>query len=129
MKRIKSKDTLIELSLRKLLWAHGYRYRKNYNKIYGKPDICFPSYKIAIFCDSSFWHGREFEQIKCKRLKQNRSYWIEKVEKNIKRDLSVNNYLVDNGWIVLRFWDIEIMDKEEYCLNQIIDSIKLRKLK
>ena len=57
MKHIKSKDTKIEVILRKALWKKGYRYRKNYNKLLGKPDIVLPKYKIVIFCDSEFFHG------------------------------------------------------------------------
>ncbi len=58
MRNIKSKDTKVELILRKALWNKGHRYRKNYTKVKGKPDICFPKIKLALFCDSDFWHGK-----------------------------------------------------------------------
>ena len=82
MKRIRCKDTLIEITLRKLLWKNGYRYRKNVKKILGCPDIAFISHKIAIFCDSEFWHGYNWEERK-KDFKSNRDFWISKIEKNI----------------------------------------------
>ena len=61
MKNIRSKDTSIELKLRKELWRRGYRYRKNYTELPGKPDIVLTKYKIAIFCDSEFFHGKDWE--------------------------------------------------------------------
>lgn len=64
MKNIRSKDTSIELKLRKELWRRGYRYRKNYTELPGKPDIVLTKYKIAIFCDSEFFHGKDWEVLK-----------------------------------------------------------------
>lgn len=83
MQAIRGKDTTIEMMLRKKLWEKGYRYRKNYNKIVGKPDIVFPKYKIAIFCDSTFWHGYNWEEKK-KRIGTNREYWIKKIEATLR---------------------------------------------
>ena len=57
MSHIKGKDTSIEVLLRKALWHKGIRYRKNYKKLPGTPDIAITKYKIAIFCDSEFFHG------------------------------------------------------------------------
>ena len=64
MKRIKSQNTSIELKLRKALWHKGYRYRKNFNQLPGKPDIVLTKYKIAIFCDSEFFHGKDWDKLK-----------------------------------------------------------------
>ena len=103
MKAIKGKDTKIEILLRKALWKKGYRYRKNYNKLIGKPDIVLLKYKIVIFCDSEFWHGKDWE-VKKHNIKTNSEFWINKIEGNIKRDQVVNQKLQDEGWTVLRFW-------------------------
>ena len=84
MKAIKSKDTCIEKILRKALWSKGYRYRKNYSKLPRKPDIVFVREKIAVFCDSEFWHGKDWDRENCK-IKSNREYWIKKIERNIQR--------------------------------------------
>ena len=66
MQAIKSKNTKIEVTLRKELWERGYRYRINYNKLPGNPDIVFISKKIAIFCDGEFWHGYNWDENKKK---------------------------------------------------------------
>ena len=94
MQRIKSKDTSIELLLRKELWRRGYRYRKNYSKLPGKPDIALTKYKIAIFCDSEFFHGKDWEVLK-PRLERgdNADYWVTKIARNRNRDEEINKKL------------------------------------
>ena len=62
MSRVRSKDSKIEVRLRKALWHKGYRYRKNYNKLPGKPDIAITKHKIAVFCDSEFFHGKDWDE-------------------------------------------------------------------
>ena len=123
MKAIKGKDTKIELLLRKALWAKGYRYRKNYNKLVGKPDIVLIKYKIVIFCDSEFWHGKDWE-IRKESIKTNREYWIKKIERNMKRDKKVSEELKAEGWKVIRFWGKDILKKTEYCIQEIENHIK-----
>ncbi|MCZ2845961.1 MAG: very short patch repair endonuclease [Candidatus Bathyarchaeota archaeon] len=118
MRRIKSKDTSIEVKLRKELWHRGHRYRKNCKKIFGKPDICFIGKKIAIFCDSEFWHGKYLSEGKY-IPKTNAEYWIPKITRNIERDKEVNTALKKDGWIVLRFWQKEIEKDMENCILKI----------
>ena len=82
MKNIKSKDTKIEVVLRKELWHRGYRYRKNYNELPGKPDIVLTKQKIVIFCDSEFFHGKDWEVLKPRLEKgNNANYWLKKIER------------------------------------------------
>ncbi len=126
MQAIKGKDTKIEIMLRKKLWEKGYRYRKNYKNLPGKPDIVFTKYKVAVFCDSEFWHGYNWEEKK-KRLGTNREFWIRKIEKNMERDKRVNEELISDGWIVLRFWEKEIKKNLDDCVKKIEESIQLRK--
>ena len=121
MQHIRSKDTSIEIKLRKALWHEGIRYRKNYKVLPGKPDIAITKYRIAIFCDSSFWHGRDFD--KKKPVDTNHEYWDSKIKKNMKRDLDVNRQLKEMGWLVLRFWDIEINKQLEMCVNTVLEGI------
>lgn len=118
MASIKGKDTKIELSLRKELTKAGVRYRKNYKGLIGKPDIYIPSSNIAIFADSEFWHGYNFEEAK-KSLKTNTSFWVKKIERNIARDKEVNQALEKMGVTVLRFYGFEI----EKNLNEVMDKI------
>ena len=84
MSRIRNKDTGIELALRKELWSRGMRYRKNVKTIEGKPDIAFIGRKVAVFCDSEFWHGYNWDERK-NDLKKNREFWIGKIERNMQR--------------------------------------------
>ncbi|WP_457747491.1 very short patch repair endonuclease [Sulfurimonas sp.] len=120
MSRIKNKDTSIELILRKALWKQGFRYRKNCKDIFGKPDICFKLKKIAIFCDSEFWHGKKF--LEGEKFKTNTEFWENKILKNIKRDREVTSKLESEGWIVLRFWGQKIKQDLNSCLNEIIKA-------
>ena len=107
MKQVKNKDSDIERILRKELWKRGVRYRKNVKDIYGKPDLAFKGRKIAVFCDSEFWHGYDWENRKSD-FKSNRDFWIPKIERNMKRDKEVNEKLNSEGWYVIRFWGKEI---------------------
>lgn len=124
MRNIRSRNTKIEILLRKALWAKGYRYRKNYSKIPGKPDIVFTQYKIAVFCDSEFFHGKDWEDLK-KRLERgsNSAFWIRKISRNRERDAEINAKLISLGWLVLRFWGKDIMKKREECIKTIEEAI------
>ena len=106
MKRVKNKGSEIEILLQKELWSRGLRYRKNVKGITGKPDIAFIGKKIAVFCDSEFWHGYDWENRK-NDFKSNTEFWIPKIERNIQRDIEVTNELEAQGWIVNRFWGKE----------------------
>ncbi len=123
MVAIKNKDSNIELTLRKILWDNGYRYRKNCSKVYGKPDIVFISKKVAVFCDSEFWHGYSWKENKDK-IHSNKDFWIKKIERNIERDEEVNKMLKKNGWTVLRFWGKEILKNPEICFRKIVDILE-----
>ncbi|MCC8086246.1 MAG: very short patch repair endonuclease, partial [Clostridium sp.] len=123
MKNIKGQDTSIELILRSALWKRGYRYRKNYKKLVGKPDIVLIKYKIAIFCDSEFWHGKDWDVLKARLDKgSNPQYWIKKITRNMERDDAVNKKLRMLGWSVVRFWGKDIVRNTDECVK-IIEEI------
>ena len=117
MRRIKAKDTKIERLLAKAMWSAGLRYRKNCKDIFGKPDFCFKSKKIAIFCDSEFWHGKKF--LEGERFKTNSDFWEEKIKRNIERDKEVNERLESEGWTVIRFLGKNIEKNTDMCLKKI----------
>lgn len=123
MSRVKNKDSKIEVLLRKELWKRGLRYRKNVKGIFGHPDIAFIGRKIAVFCDSEFWHGYDWENRK-EDIKSNREFWIAKIEKNIQRDLEVNETLKKDGWTVLRFWGKEIEKNTAACADIIQKAVE-----
>jgi len=122
MSRIKSKNTSIEVSLRKALWASGIRYRKNYSKLPGTPDIAITKHCIAVFCDGDFWHGRDWEAKK-HRIRSNRDYWVEKIDRNISRDHETDKKLCWMGWTVVRFWGTDIIKDVSNCVEDIKDLI------
>lgn len=124
MQAIKSTATKGEVRLAKALWKLGYRYRKNNKKVFGRPDLTFAKYKIAIFVDSEFFHGKDWETEQL-RIKTNREYWIPKIERNIQRDEEVNTFLISENWTILRFWSKEIEKNLEVCLAKIEGTIML----
>lgn len=126
MQAVKNKGSRLEVTLGKALWAKGLRYRKNDKTVFGKPDFTFKGMKIAIFCDSEFWHGKDWE-VRRNDHKSNQDFWIPKIERNIQRDIEVTWKLEEEGWIVLRFWGKEIIKNLENCLNIIDDAIQTRK--
>jgi DNA mismatch endonuclease Vsr len=126
MRAIKSTGSKIEEKLRKALWTKGYRYRKNFRAVYGKPDIVFVFLKIAIFCDSEFWHGYDWENRK-HDFKSNQVFWFKKIQGNIERDERVNELLRKEGWIVLRFWGNDIIKNLDDCIKTIESAIEKQK--
>lgn len=124
MRHIRSKNTEIECILRKALWKKGYRYRKHYTKIPGKPDIVLTKYKIAIFCDGEFFHGKDWEVLKPRLEKSNNSeFWISKIFGNREGDDVVNKRLLFEGWTVIRFWGDEIKKHVDECVKVVEEAI------
>ena len=121
MSAVRSKGSKIEKKLGSALWAAGVRYRKHY-PITGKPDFALPGYKIAIFCDSHFWHGYKWEERKHDH-KINKNFWYKKIERNIERDKEVNYMLTAMGWKVIRFWEHEINEDVEKCVERVKKEI------
>ena len=125
MQSIHSSDTKIEVSLRKALWHKGYRYRKNYTCLPGKPDIAITKYKIAIFCDSEFFHGKDWDTILKARLMKgkNPDYWVPKIIRNMQRDIDNERALKGKGWTVIRFWGNEIEKNLGDCVKAVEEAI------
>lgn len=118
MQAVKNKGSKIETLLQKELWHRGLRYRKNVKSIYGKPDIAFIGKKVAVFCDSEFFHGFDWGN-KQNEIKSNRDFWIPKIEKNMQRDIEVTQKLRSEGWTVLRFWGKDIKNNLQSCADKI----------
>lgn len=123
MGNIRLKRGKAETMLAKRLWHSGYRYRLNYRKLPGSPDIAITRHKVAVFVDGEFWHGQNWEEKKPK-LKSNREYWIEKIEENIARDKRNNDSLDEQGWTVIRFWEKEVLKDPDECVQKIIALIE-----
>ncbi len=122
MRAVKSAGSKIEKALARELWSMGYRYRKNDKTVFGKPDLTMKRYKLAIFVDSEFWHGKDWEKRKYDH-KSNQQFWHNKIERNIQRDIEVNEELLKSGWKVLRFWGKDITKNLRNCTDKIIEAI------
>lgn len=126
MPRLAETATLdtIEILLRKSLWHKGYRYRKNYKKLPGSPDIALTRQKVAVFCDSEFWHGKDWEDKKQRLQKGNNpDFWINKIESNMQRDHENDQKLTALGWTVIHFWGEEIKKSPDECVQVIEETI------
>lgn len=124
MQAIRSKDTKPEVLLRKALWHRGYRYRKNYKRLPGSPDIYLSKYKLCIFIDSEFFHGKEYKNL-VERLKKGKraDYWVNKINKNVQRDAENEAELHGNGYQVLRFWGNDVIKNLEICVRTVEETI------
>ncbi len=120
MSLIRSKNTKPELVFFRLLsvafHSKGYRYRKHYNSLPGRPDAVFVSRKIALFVDGDFWHGYRFD-LATTRLAE--GYWRDKIVRNMQRDRSVNRKLKKAGWTVMRFWEHDVKKHPEKIVLKI----------
>lgn len=122
MKQVKNKGSKIETMLQKELWSRGLRYRKNAKQVTGKPDIVFIGKKVAVFCDSEFWHGYDWENRK-HDFKSNQEFWIPKIERNMERDKEVNEILESEGWTIIRFWGKEIKKDVKACADIVEEAL------
>lgn len=125
MSHVKTKRNSAEVMIAKSLWHRGYRYRLNYKVLPGSPDIALTKYRIAIFIDGEFWHGKDFEQRKNK-LKNNKDYWIEKIQENIDRDLRNDKLLRQMDWYPIHFWSNDVIKYCNQCIDEIIYTIEDR---
>lgn len=120
MQAVRSKDTKPERILRLALWHRGVRYRKNWRALPGTPDIALTRQKIAIFVDGDFWHSRGHEEHPGEQIKTRPEYWRPKLTRNVERDKEVNDALLAEGWLVLRFWESDIKRDTEKCVREIM---------
>ena len=127
MQSNKSTGTKSELVLAKAMWALGLRYRKNSGSIFGKPDFSFKKYKVAVFVDGEFWHGKDWERKKAE-IKGNREFWITKIERNIRRDMEVTGRLKAEGWTVLRFWSNDVVKNAGCHAEKVKEIIQARRI-
>ncbi len=123
MSNVSLKGGKAETALAKALWHNNVRYRKNYRKLPGSPDIAITKYKIAVFVDGEFWHGENWE-IRKSKLKSNREYWIEKIEENMARDKRNDQLLIDMGWTPIHFWEKEVNKDLDKCVTIVLNQIK-----
>lgn len=132
MSAIPSKNTEPELILRRALWKEKMRYRVNYKKLPGKPDIVFTKYHVVVFCDGDFWHGHNWAIRGLSSLEEEleaySDFWRNKILGNINRDQEVNALLQTQGWRVVRVWESSIRSNLDDCValvkNALIEAQK-----
>ena len=121
MSRIRSKNTKIELTLRKLLFAQGLRYRVHVRDIPGRPDLAFTKSKVAVFLDGDFWHGWQFDKWSHKLA----PLWRAKIERTMARDATANRTLRRQGWRVVRIWEHELKAQPEQCVERVLKALRV----
>ncbi len=122
MKKIRGKDTSIEVKFRKALYYAGFRYLKNVSGMTGKPDIVLTKYKTVIFIHGCFWHRHK----NCKYATMpgtNIEYWDKKFKDTINRDILEQKILSEAGWNIIVIWECEIKSSFDYILNSTIKQI------
>jgi len=112
MRRISSKNTSIELIVRKFLFRNGFRYSLKNKKIPGNPDIAFPKHKIAIFLNGCFFHNHK-ECSLVKHIKTNEDFWKNKIQSNVSRDFKNTEQLENQGWNVITVWECELEPRKK----------------
>ena len=123
MRRVRASDTTPEMKFRKALWAEGLRYKPNSAKLPGKPDIVLVAHKTIIFIDGDFWHGGQWRRRKLSALEDQfqqtttKDYWLKKIRRNMRRDCAVTAELLSQGWTVIRFWESDIRNNLEGCVE------------
>lgn len=125
MSQVRSCGSEIEKILEEALRKAKLKPKKQAAMI-GRPDFVFPALRVAVFCDSHFWHGYKWKE-KRNEIKSNRAFWLQKIEENIKRDRLVNRRLRKLGWTVIRFWQHQILRSPNACAAKVQNAIKARK--
>jgi len=117
MSKIRAKNSLPEILLRKALWAVNVRFRLYPINLPGKPDLIIEKYKLVVFVDGDFWHGYDWHT---RKPKTNADFWIPKIERNMQRDQFVNEQLQLLGYTVMRFWEHQVKQHVKACVNQVL---------
>jgi DNA mismatch endonuclease (patch repair protein) len=121
------RDTKCELVLRRAVFARGLRYRVDVKGLPGRPDLVFSRAKVVVFCDGDFWHGRNLaERIAKLEDGHNAPYWVAKITRNVERDGEQRLSLEREGWLVMRFWESDILKDVERIADEIVAAVKAR---
>jgi DNA mismatch endonuclease (patch repair protein) len=127
MSRIRSEGTKLEAKLEEILKSIPHEYARH-PKIFGKPDFAYPELKIAVFADSDFWHGFDWETKKLE-IKSNKQFWFKKIERNMARDMEVTAKLQEEGWLVIRLWGHDILRNTNKCRRIIEEALNVAQRK
>lgn len=113
--------------LRRAVFARGLRYRVDVKGLPGRPDLVFSRAKVVVFCDGDFWHGKNLaDRISKLEDGHNAPYWVAKITRNVERDAEQKASLEADGWVVLRFWESDILKNVEPAVDEIVAAVKAR---
>lgn len=130
MSAIRSTENKTDRALRSALHRMGLRFRKNFRKLPGKPDIAFVGARVAVFVDGDFWHARVIRERgwshASKVVRSSQDYWIPKFERNIARDESVTAELRAMGWLVIRLWESDVEANVSRATRLISKAVRRR---
>ncbi len=130
MAKVRLRDTAPELAFRRAMWERGYRFRVCDKRLTGKPDVVFPGHRLAVFIDGDFWHGHQWRKRQLSSLDEqfvrtnSRDYWRAKIRRNVNRDFVVTEANLNAGWSVLRFWESDVINNLEMCIEMAETAIK-----
>lgn len=120
MARIRSRDTTIEMRIRRRLHRRGHRYRVHAKWLPGSPDVAFTRCRVAVFIDGDFWHGYQFDEWKAKLAPK----WRDKIARNRRRDRARREELRASGWTVVQMWEHEVKEDPEACVLRVEDAVE-----
>lgn len=129
MRRVRSRDTVPERSLRRALWQRGLRYRLYCRHLPGNPDIVFSRSRVAVFVDGDFWHGNQWRLRGLRSLEEQfegspkSEYWVPKIRRNIIRDGDATRRLEYEGWIVIRLWESDLKRDLDACVQKVAEAV------
>jgi DNA mismatch endonuclease (patch repair protein) len=133
MKAVRGKDTRVELAFRRSLFAGGLRYRVHDRRVYGRPDVSFPTERIAVFVDGDFWHGNAWKVRGFESFDEqfdrwaHGDFWRKKIMRNMERDREVDAELRRRGWLVLRFWESELASDSSRATRRVVRAVARRR--
>jgi DNA mismatch endonuclease (patch repair protein) len=132
MSKVRAKDSKAELALRRVLHAHGLRYRLHARDLIGNPDIVNRSRKVAVFVDGDMWHGNPAEPARRGRASfaelfpTRTDWWLAKIERNRMRDMEVTSALTQAGYQVIRVWERDVLADPDAAARPVLDALRAR---
>jgi len=128
MAAVRNKDSKAELALRQALHARGLRYRLHARDVTGHPDLVIRSRRLAVFVDGDMWHGNEYKRrgLSCLAdlFPTRTEWWVDKIERNMRRDQEVNKQLAADGWNVVRIWESEVLEDPQKAADRVLDALR-----
>jgi DNA mismatch endonuclease (patch repair protein) len=128
MAAVRNKDSKAELALRRALHARGLRYRLHAGDVAGRPDLVIRSRRLAVFVDGDMWHGNEHRRRGMASLEDlfptRTQWWVAKIERNMQRDLEVNERLAADGWTVVRLWESEVLADPAAAADRVFAAVR-----